>query len=222
MINRPRYPNFEILWNITGKSAYVLTNDIERYYMRINDAIADIEKDKKEKSSYLAFAFIALAAATLEYTLNLISSCYSLNEYKKSEQWHYLTYEKLRDKLLNIVRDASGGEYKLNTNNDGIKILLYLIKLRNNLMHNTEAVKIAKNKMPDLNTQVIDGYLVISEEKAIIEAIIKTTDNVVDTITYKQCINIGNSLIAFKDKVAIPYLTYHEFEENDMVNVNNS
>jgi len=222
MIEYPKYPIFEILWNITGNSAYVLTNDIERYYIRINDAIADIEKDKKEESSYLAFAFIALAAATLEYTLNLISSCYSLNEYKKSEQWHYLTYEKLRDKLLNIVRDASGGEYKLNTNNDGIKILLYLIKLRNNLMHNTEAVKIAKNKMPDLNTQVIDGYLVISEEKAIIEAIIRTTDNVVDTITYKQCINIGNSLIAFKDKVAIPYLTYHEFEENDMVNVNNS
>lgn len=216
-MERPLLPNFEILWNITGKSAYVLTNDLERYYCRINDAIVDIEKDKKEESSYIAFAFIALAAATLEYTLNLISSCYSLNEFKKSEKWHYLTYEKLRNKLLYLVKDVSGGKYQLNKNNDSVKKLLSLIKLRNKLMHNTEAVKIAKNKMPDINAKVIDGMLVIPEDKAIVKALIKTTDNIVDTLTNKQCIKIGKSLIAFMDQVARPYLTYHEFEENDML-----
>lgn len=217
MINRPRYPNFEILWNITGKSAYVLTNDIERYYMRINDAIADIEKDKKEKSSYLAFAFIALAAATLEYTLNLMASCYSLNVFKKTERWIRLEYKCVSDKLLGIVKYITKGHYQIDKHHVNIQNLLFLITTRNKLMHNTEAVKIAKNKMPDINAQVIDGYLVIPEEKAIVEAIIKTTDNIVDTITYKRCIEIGKSLIAFKDKVAVPYLTYHEFEENDMV-----
>ena len=217
MINRPRYPNFEILWNITGNSAYVLTNDIERYYMRINDAIADIEKDKKEKSSYLAFAFIALAAATLEYTLNLIISCYRLNVFKKTERWIRLEYKCVSDKLLGIVNDITKGYYQIDKHHVNIQNLLFLITTRNKLMHNTEAVKIAKNKMPNINAQVIDGYLVIPEEKAIVEAIIKTTDNIVDTITYRRCIEIGESLIAFKDKVAVPYLTYHEFEENDMV-----
>ena len=215
-----KYPDFEILWNITGNSAYVLTNDIERYYMRISDAIDDLENDKKEGSSYLAFAFIALSAATLEYTLNLMSSCYSLNEFKKNEQWNNLTYEKLRDKLLYLVRDVSGRRYQLNKNNNNIKNLLSLIKLRNKLMHNTEAVKISKNKMPNINAQINDGGLVIPRDKAFVECVIKTTGNIVDTLTKKQCIRIGKSLIAFKDKVAAPYLTYHDFEENDMVIAN--
>lgn len=213
----PLYPNYEILWNITGKSAYVLTNDINRYYWRINNAIEDIEKGKSADCSYLLFSFIALAASTLEYTLNLMVSCWQLNEFKKEECWKKMKFESTDEKLVELPSRITSDKYKLDGNNSDIIQLRRLIKLRNNLMHNTEAVKIAFNDMPNINAQVIDGGLFIPKDKTIVECMMKVTDNIVDSLSDEICIGMGKALVEFKDKVAVPYLTYHEFEENDMV-----
>ena len=108
-------------------------------------------------------------------------------------------------------------KYKLDENNSNVIQLRHLIKLRNNLMHNTEALEIAFNDMPNIDAQVIDGNLVIPEDNTIVEFVMKTTENIVDNLTDEMCIGMGKALVEFKDKVAVPYLTYHEFEENDMV-----
>jgi hypothetical protein len=212
----PLYPNYEILWNITGKSAYVLTNDINRYYWRINNAIEDIEKGKSVDCSYLLFSFIALAASTLEYTLNLMISCWQLHEFNKEECRDKMKFKSKDEKLVGLITRISN-KYKLDENNSNVIQLRHLIKLRNNLMHNTEALEIAFNDMPNIDAQVIDGNLVIPEDNTIVEFVMKTTENIVDNLTDEMCIGMGKALVEFKDKVAVPYLTYHEFEENDMV-----
>lgn len=219
-MKRPEYPDHEMVWDITGNTAYVLTNDIDGYYIRINDAIQDIEKGKSSECSYLLFSFIALAASTLEYTLNLMVSCWRLQEFTKDGCWKNLKFNSKDKKLLDLPSKISSGMFKLDENNSDIKQLRSLIQLRNELMHNTEAVEISINEMPDINAQVIDGNLIIPEEKSVIEFMMETTDNIVDTLSEQMCITIGKSLIAFKDKVAVPYLTHHEFEENDMVIAN--
>lgn len=219
-MEQPSYPNYEVLWDITSNSAYVLTNDLDRYYSRISDAIRDIKKGKSSECSYLLFSFVALAASTLEYTLNLMVSCWRLQEFSRDGCWKNLRFDSKDNKLMDLPSKISSDKFKLDENNNDVKELRSLIKLRNNLMHNTEAVKIAINEMPDINAQVIDGNLIIPEEKSVIEFMMETTDNIVDTLSDQMCITIGRSLIVFKDKVAVPYLTYHGFEENDMVIAN--
>ena len=156
----PLYPNYEIIWNITGKSAYVLTNDINRYYWRINNAIEDIEKGKSVDCSYLLFSFIALATSTLEYTLNLMISCWQLHEFNKEECRDKMKFKSKDEKLVGLITRISN-KYKLDENNSNVIQLRHLIKLRNNLMHNTEALEIASNDMPNSDAQVRDCNLVI-------------------------------------------------------------
>ena len=59
-----------IALSLTDGNSYILVNNAEEYYRQLTDALVDIKNEVS--SSYVYFAFISLASATLGHSLNLI------------------------------------------------------------------------------------------------------------------------------------------------------
>lgn len=69
-------------YNLMGGESYALVNDIDEYYNRLETLLDDIRQGKGESCNYLYFAFVTLASATLEYSLNLLLAIHCFKKFK--------------------------------------------------------------------------------------------------------------------------------------------
>ena len=210
-----------IALSLTGGNSYILVNNAEEYYRQLTDALLDIKNDTS--SSYLYFAFITLASATLEYSLNLIVAWYYFDKYHYPECNRYVKayvelYKKrsFKDKLYFVPTLVSEDKYILNKKNRFVISLEKLIIIRNNLLHNKEKIQVFAS--PNLGAKVMDGGIWVPIENAEFSFQIVTNDNVIKTLSKDMCVEIGDAMLEFKQQILNPALTYCTlFDDNNMV-----
>ena len=82
--------------NFMGGESYALVNNVDEYYSRLETLLEDIKQGKGESCNYLYFAFVSLASATLEYSLNFMLAVHCFLKYL------FPMYEKHLQPFLDI------------------------------------------------------------------------------------------------------------------------
>ena len=201
---------------LTGGESYILSNNVVTYYQQLEKALSDIKNDTK--CDYLCFSFIALASATLEYSLNYMLAVYCFHKFEVPEYKRYLDiYKNIRfkEKLFILPHIISDGKYVINEDSHNIKALYELIKLRNKLLHNSEYIQTFE--FPDIGVSIMDDGIFVPIENEKVEFNIHIEDNVINTITPKLCIRIGDALLEFNRIFMTPFTNRANIEENEMV-----
>lgn len=210
--------------NLTGGESYLLINNTDSYYSRLENALNDIKADKHCSCDYLLFAFIALSSATLEYSLNYLLAVYCYQKHHYPYYKPYLeSYTKIsfKNKLTILPSIISEGKYVLQKEDNIILNLFSLIQLRNILLHNSQSVKVQKFDFPNLNVTFNEEGILIPEENInpdlTVDFQIEIKDNIIDILEKQQCIDLGESLLEFREYVVNPYLCNMELKENRLV-----
>lgn len=202
-----------------NEKSYILLNNVTKYYDKLKSALDDIKIDIK--CNYLHFSFIALASATLEFSLNFLYTQYFFDKYGGEEYKRYARiYQSLnfKNKLFTLPQIILGSDYVLNENDANVKNLYELISLRNNILHNSEDVQ--EIVFPDLGAQIVDDNVFIplkNTNNGIVEFTINTKDNIIETLTPERCIRLGDSLINFYSTFMVEYFRHTDVTNSTFV-----
>jgi hypothetical protein len=172
---------------------------------------------EEAEQPYTFFAFVTLCSATLEASLNFIIVDYCLSKYGPLKFKQYSdSYIGMgfKNKLNLIPSLLSEGKLMINEDNSFVKQLEALIALRNKLLHNRESLE--SFDIPKLDSQIIDGHLVIPEANANIEFQFFIKDNPIESINKEMCLRFGEALGGFK-KYIMDAVLNGIFTTNEMV-----
>ena len=207
--------NFEEIKTSTGSimrcclygndKSYYLWNNAKSYYTKLSHVLDDIIVDTQK--DYLYFTFITLSSATLEYSLNLLYAFYCFHQFDYKQYKVYMeTYKNMRftNKLFMLPYILSNGRWVINEGCKFVMALDDLIKKRNGLLHNSE--KLHEFDFPDTHASIIDDKLYIPIKYSQVEFSLSVEDNIIDTITKENCIDIGNAMFAFYQQIMIPFI----------------
>lgn len=210
--------------NLLGGESYALVNNVDEYYRRLESLLDDIKRGKGESCDYLYFAFVSLASATLEYSLNLMLSIHCF------EKYNYPMYERHIKSFLDInfttkieitPEIVSEGELTKKKDDPTLQNLKELVDKRNKLLHNSKAVKVQTFDFPDTGAEIKDGCIFVPldalKDDGILEFKYEVEENVITTLTPKWCIRIGNAIQGFRDNVVTPYLVHSALKENELL-----
>lgn len=213
-----------LVCNMMGGESYALVNDVNEYYNMLESLLDDIKQGKGESSNYLYFAFVSLASATLEYSLNFMLSAHCFLKY------HFPKYENHLQTFLNISfaqkieitsEIVSEGEFAIKQRDPTLQCLKELVNKRNNLMHNSNAVKVQKFDFPNTGARIIDGGIFIPIDNLNADGSLDITfsskDNVITSLTSNWCVRIGMAILKYRDCIVTPYLTQSGLKENEML-----
>lgn len=187
--------------NLMGGESYALVNDVDVYYKKLESLSNDIKLDKGEFCDYLYFAFVSLASATLEYSLNFLLSAHCFYKYG------YPMCEKHLRPFLDInfatkieitPEIVSEGKLTIKKCDPTLQCLKELVDKRNNLLHNSKSVMIQTFDFPDTGAEIIDGGVFIPldalKDGGILEFSFDTKENAITSLTAKWCIRMGNAV----------------------------
>ncbi len=210
--------------NLLGGESYALVNNVDEYYKKLESLLNDINRGKGETCDYLYFAFVSLASATLEYSLNLILSIHCF------EKYNYPMYEKHIKSFLDIsfktkieITPEIVSEGKLTIKKDvpTLQNLKELADKRNKLLHNSKAVKVQTFDFPDTGAEIIDGCVCVPldaiKDDGILEFKLELEENVITTLTSKWCVRIGNAIQKYRDNIVTPFLAHSALKENEIL-----
>lgn len=210
--------------NIKGGESYALVNDVNEYYKRLESLLDDLKQGKGESSNYLYFAFVSLASATLEYSLNFMLAAHCFLKYQVP------MYENHLQMFLNInfvqkieitSEIVSEGEFTIKKGNPTLQCLKELVNKRNRLMHNSKAVKVQKFDFPNTGARVIGENvfvpLDIINNDGSIDFRFRSKDNDITSLTSNWCIRMGNAILKYRDCIVTPYLSPSGLKENDLL-----
>ena len=210
-------PSFIISCNLAGGESYLLANNTDSYFTRLENAFNDIKSGK-------GGICVTLSSATLEYSLNFMLSVYCFNKYHFPDYEPYLeSYRNIRfkNKLTIVPSIISDGVLSLRKEKTSIQCLYELISYRNNLLHNSSSVKVQKFDFPQTGAVVKDDSLFIPrsalKEDLSIEFPIQIEDNYIDMLTAEKCVEFGSALFQFREYIISPYLSKGELEENELI-----
>ena len=205
--------------NLMGGESYILVNNVRDYYKQLESILEDVKSDTP--SNYLHFGFIALASATLEFSLNFMLAVYCFEKFKYPTYNRYLRIYKgisFREKLFVLPQLISEGKYVTNEDNNTIKALYELIKFRNELLHNSENVQTFV--FPDLGAMIVDDNLCIpldNTDDGVIDFNFEIKDSLITSLTKEQCIRIGDALLHYRDAIMTPFLNHETFDNNELL-----
>ena len=210
--------------NLLGGESYVLVNNVDKYYKKLEALIDDIKRGKGESCDYLYFAFVSLASATLEYSLNFMLSVHCF------EKYYYPMYEKHLQSFVDInfttkieitPEIVSEGKYSIKKEVSTLQCLKELVDKRNKLMHNSKAVKVKTFDFPDTGAEIIDRCVCIPldslKDDGILEFTFEPEENVITSLTSKWCIRIGTAIQQYRKCIVTPYLVHNTLTENDLL-----
>jgi len=179
-----------ILYKQDGKN-YLHINDTEVYFKNLEHTYQYINNDIK--AEFLNFAFVTLCASTLEASLNHIIFSFYIDEFGPIDYKKYtdsLINMSFSNKLYSTPNVVTKSDYYFDSNCFTIKTLEELITLRNKILH----------KKPTLQATEYDMHnLELGKE------IIFKNNNLIQTITKKQCVNFYKAMINFKLEFMIPF-----------------
>lgn len=223
-LNTEGMPKMILSCNIMGGESYALVNDVDEYYKRLETLLDDISKGKGKTCNYLYFAFVSLASATLEYSLNFMLAVHCF------EKYNYPMYEKHLRSFIDIncttkieitPEIVSEGRYTIKDGNTTLQCLKELINKRNKLLHNSKAVKVTTFDFPNTGAKILDGGFFIPldslNDDGSIDFSVNSRDNEITTINARWCIRMGNAILKYRESVIIPYLNYSVLKENDLL-----
>lgn len=213
--------NLIISYNLMGGESYALVNDTEEYFTRLESLIDDIKQGKGDSCSYLYFAFVSLASATLEYSLNLMLATHCLEKYRvPGYEQHLQIYLdiKFSTKIEITPEIVSEGEYRLNEEIPTLQCLKELVDKRNSLMHNSKAVKVQKFESKQTGAAYKDGCIIIPVDALnngyILEDSFSVKDNSITTLTSNWCIRIWKAILDYRYYIITPYLSQSWLQDN--------
>lgn len=217
-------PKFIFSVCLNGGESYVLVNETDEYFIRLESALNDIKQGKGEECDYLFFAFVALCSATLEYSLNLMLAVHCFNKYHVPLYLDYLhDYEaySFKRKIIKTPFVISNREYVVNYNSFSIKRLLELVKKRNYLLHNSNYVKAQTFTTPNTHALMTEKGVFIPitslSDDMCLEIPLSIRDNDITSLSAEWCIEVGEALIQYRKCVISPFLSYLTFDENDIL-----
>jgi len=209
---------------LNGGKSYVLVNETDEYFIRLESALNDIKQGKGEECDYLFFAFVTLCSATLEYSLNLMLSVHCFNKYhvplyldrlQDYENYHF------RDKIIKTPSIVSGGKFVVNDKSLPIKRLTKLVNKRNLLLHNSNFVKAQTFTSPNTHALMTEKgvFIPISSltNDLSLEIPIRIRNNDVTSLSAEWCIEVGEALLQYRKCVISPFLSHLAFEENEIL-----
>lgn len=210
--------------NLLGGESYALVNNVDEYYKKLESLLDDIKRGEGETCDYLYFAFVSLASATLEYSLNLMLSVHCF------EKYYYPMYEKHLQSFLDInfttkieITPEIVSEGKLTIKKDvpTLQNLKELVDKRNKLLHNSKAVKVQTFDFPDTEAEIMDGCLFVPldnlKDDGILEFTLELEENVITSLTSKWCIRMGNAIQRYRDNIVTPFLSHSALKENELL-----
>ncbi len=210
--------------NLLGGESYALVNNVDEYYKRLESLLDDIKRGKGETCDYLYFAFVSLASATLEYSLNLVLSIHCF------EKYNYPMYERHIKSFLDInfttkieitPEIVSEGELTIKKDVPTLQNLKELADKRNKLLHNSKAVKIQTFDFPDTGAEIKDGCVFVPldalKDDGLLEFKFELEENVITTLTSKWCVRIGNAIQKYRDNIVTPFIVHSALKENELL-----
>lgn len=210
--------------NLMGGESYALVNNVDEYYSRLESLLEDIKQGKGESCNYLFFAFVSLASATLEYSLNFMLAVHCFIKY------HFPMYEKHLQPFLDIKlatkieitpEIVSEGEYSIKKDVPALQCLKELVNKRNSLMHNSKAVKVQKFDFPNIGAFEMEGGVFIPQDALnddyTLELSFDSVENAITSLSSKWCIRMGDAILTYRDNVVTPFLEQSGFKENDLL-----
>ena len=217
-------PKFIFSLCLNGGESYVLVNETEEYFSRLESALNDIKQGKGEKCDYLFFAFVTLCSATLEYSLNLMLAVHCFNKYHVplylAHLKNYIVYSFIR-KIIKTPIITSNGEFVVNNKSNSIKKLKELVKKRNYLLHNSNYVKAQTFITPNTYARITKGgvFIPISSltKDLSLEIPVSIKSNDITSISAEWCIEVGEALLQYRECVISPFLSHLVYKENDIL-----
>jgi hypothetical protein len=222
-LNTEDMPKMILSCNIMGGESYALVNDVDEYYKRLETLLDDISNGKGKACNYLYFAFVSLASATLEYSLNFMLSVHCFKKY------NYPMYEKHLQSFIDIKYTTkieitpeivSEGKYTIKEGNSTLQCLKELVNMRNKLLHNSKAVKVTTFDFPNTGAKILDGEVFVPldslNDDGSIDFSVNSRDNEITTINARWCIRMGNAIRNYLDNIVTPYLIHNSLEVNDL------
>ena len=210
--------------NLIGGESYALVNNVDEYYARLEVLLEDVKQGKGESCNYLYFAFVSLASATLEYSLNFMLAVHCFMKY------HFPRYEKHLEPLLKIKfapkieitpEIVSEGKYTIKKDVPTLQCLKEFVDKRNSLMHNSKAVKVQKFDFPNTGAVEVEGGVFIPQDALnddyTLEFSFDSVDNAITSLSSKWCIRMGDAILTYRDSVITPFLTQSGLKENDLL-----
>lgn len=200
-------------------SSYFLVNNVAKYYGKLTSALSDIKSHTE--CDYLYFSFIALASATLEFSLNSLYAHYFFDKFGGEESGKYAKiYQSLnfKNKLFMLPQIMLDNSFVLNEDDANVKNLYELISLRNKILHNSENVQ--ELDFPDLGGWVEDGNLYIpldNTNDGVVEFTLNIKDNIIDTLTPELCIRLGDSLVSFYSTFMLEYFNCSDITNSNFI-----
>lgn len=211
-------------YNLMGGESYALVNDVDEYYSRLETLLDDIKQGKGESCNYLYFAFVTLASATLEYSLNLMLALHCFRKF------HVPMYEEHLQAFLDIKfapkieitpEIVSEGKYSIKKDVPTLQQLKELVDKRHSIMHNSKAVKVQKFDSPNMGSCVLDGKICMPvdslNDDGTLDFYFESKDNAITTLKAKWCLRMGDAILKYRDCVVNPYLTQFKLIENDLL-----
>lgn len=213
--------NLIISYNLMGGESYALVNDTDEYFTRLESLVNDIKQGKGESCKYLYFAFVSLASSTLEYSLNLMlaTHCFVKYHVPKYEQHLQVFLDiKFSTKIEITPEIVSEGEFTINKEIPTLQCLKELVDKRNNLMHNSKAVKVQSFESKHTGAIKKDGCIIIPVDALnhdnVLEDSFNVKDNAITTLTSNWCIRMWNAILDYREYIITPYLSQSWLQDN--------
>lgn len=172
-----------------NKQLQVLVDQQENYFEILRDVHRDLSK--KRHKSYLCFTYLALCAATLEYSLNSLFIDYCIgqfgpNDYKPFAETYLSMNFKAKLNLAPVT--ISGNQFMFKKDHKSLKDLENLITRRNRMLHNKSYLQNLANLKPN--------------KEGVIHFEIRDH---ISTLSPKECLVYGNALGKLKQDLLDPF-----------------
>ncbi len=210
---------------VGGKNNYILPDYTNQYVLRLKHILEDVEKDKGNNVDYLYFSSIALASATLEYSINYLFSLYYFDFHiyinKRGFLWKRFSNKDFKERVSYIVYLISEKKYIIDKDDPTIKSISKMISLRNMLLHNSNMVQPSS-----FNTEETDAwsdrdnwYIPVDnlENESEINISLQIIGIPLSEITKEECLEYGRAVLDYYDTIVSPYINQEGFYEHSFV-----
>jgi hypothetical protein len=170
------------------KELNLVIDQSEDYFAKLRQAHIDLCKEVSP--SYLAFSYLTLCAATLEYSLNSIYHDFCLQSFHSPKIFaEAFLSMNFKSKLFLSPIIVTKHQYQFDLNHPTIKSLEQLIGRRNKMLHNKSyVITIDTEKEKDENNMI---YFQVKDH--------------IQSLDRNECVTYGNALGKLKSDFLDPY-----------------
>lgn len=211
-----------------GKNNYIFPDYTNQYVIRLKHILEDVEKGRGKDVDYLYFSSIALASATLEYSINYLFSLYyfdsHINITRRGALWKRFSKKDFKERVSYIVSLISEKQYIIDKDDPTIESISKMISLRNMLLHNSNMVQPSSFETEETGawSDGLNSYIPVDslENESEIHITFQVKDNPISEITKENCLEYGRAVLDYYDTIVLPYINQEGLYEHSFVRKN--